>query len=194
MSDIAGLILAAALVNNLIFIQLLGVSAVANFSDRMQPAVDIAIFTAIVLVLSALVNQLLFWFVLAPLGLEVLKLVVFVLVSGTLSTLLAVLIHENFDLVARQQGIGFYVAGVNSAVVGIALQNSMATPSVENFINTIASSIGAALGFSAVLIALSAARLRLSTADTPGAFKGNPILLISAGIAAMSFLGFAGLI
>ncbi|MFT4749372.1 MAG: electron transport complex protein RnfA [Pseudohongiellaceae bacterium] len=193
MSDIASLILAAALVNNIVFIQLLGVSAVANFSERLQPAIDIAIFTAIVLILSSSINQLLFWFVLSPLALEVLRLIVFVVVSATLTTVLAVVVRENFKLIARQQSVGFYLAGINSAVVGNSLQNSEMAPSFSNFFHAMATSIGAALGFASVLIGLSALKIRLSTSDTPEVFRDNPILLISAGIAAMSFIGFTRL-
>jgi electron transport complex protein RnfA len=180
MSDIASIILAAALVNNIVFIQLLGVSAVANFSERLQPAIDIAIFTTIVLVLSSSINQLLFWF--------------FVVISATLTSVLAVIVRENFKLIARQQPLGFYLAGINSAVVGNSLQNSDMSPSVSNFFQAMAVSFGAALGFAFVLIGLGALKIRLSTSDTPDAFKDNPILLISAGIAAMSFLGFTGLL
>lgn len=194
MSDIASLILAAALVNNIVFIQLLGVSAVANFSERLQPAIDIAIFTTIVLILSSIVNQLLFWFVLSPLGLEVLKLIVFVVVSAIITTVLAAIVSENFKLIARQQSVGFYLAGINSAVVGNSLQNADIAPSIINFFHTLAISIGAALGFAFVLVGLAALKIRLSTSDTPDVFRGGPIMLISAGIAAMSFLGFAGLL
>jgi electron transport complex protein RnfA len=194
MSDIASLILAAALVNNVVFIQLLGVSAVANFSERLQPAIDIALFTAVVLVLSSTINQLLFWFVLSPLGLEVLKLIVFVVISSILTTVLAMIVRNNFNLTARQQPIGFYLAGINSAVVGVSLQNSSIAPSLTNFFNTVAVSAGSALGFAFVLVGLGAIKIRLSTSDAPDAFKDNPIMLISAGIAAMSFLGFAGLL
>lgn len=194
MSDIASLILAAALVNNIVFVQLLGVSALASFSERLQPAIDIAIFTAIVLVLSSTINQLLFWFVLSPLNLEVLKLIVFVVVSASLTTALATVVSDNFKLIARQQAVGFYLAGANSAVVGNSLQNSDSIPSSISFVQTVAISIGAALGFAFVLVGLAALKVRLGTADTPDAFKDGPIMLISAGIAAMSFLGFAGLL
>jgi electron transport complex protein RnfA len=194
MSDIVSLILAAALVNNIVFIQLLGVSALANFSERLQPAIDIAIFTAIVLVLSSIINLLFFWFVLSPLNLEVLKLVFFVVVSATLTTFLAGIVNENFKLIARQQSVGFYLAGINSAVVGNSLQNSDSAPSFVNFFHALAISVGAALGFAFVLVGLAALKIRLGTSDTPEIFKDSPIMLISAGIAAMSFLGFAGLL
>jgi|TARA_B110000879_G_scaffold100464_1_gene136225 electron transport complex protein RnfA len=193
MSDIASLILAAALVNNVVFVQLLGVSAVANFSERLQPAIDIAIFTAVVLILSSTINQLLFWFILSPLGLEMLKLIVFIGISSILATVLARIVRENFKLTARQQPIGFYLAGINSAVVGVSLLNSSITPSLTNFLNTVAVSAGSALGFAFVLVGLGAIKIRLSTSDAPDAFRHNPVMLISAGIAAMSFLGFAGL-
>jgi len=193
MSDIASLILAAALVNSAVFIQLLGVSAGANFSERLQPAIDIALFTAVVLILSSTINQLLFWFVLSALGLEMLKLIVFVVISSILTTVLAIIVRKNFKLTARQQPIEFYLAGINSAVVGLSLLNSSITPSLTNFFNTVAVSAGSALGFAFVLIGLGAIKIRLTTSDAPDALRNNPIMLTSAGIAAMGFLGFTGL-
>ena len=193
MSDIASLILAAALVNSAVFIQLLGVSAGANFSERLQPAIDIALFTAVVLILSSTINQLLFWFVLSPLGLEMLKLIVFVVISSILTTVLAIIVRKNFKLTARQQPIVFYLTGINSAVVGLSLLNSSITPSLTNFFNTVAVSAGSALGFAFVLIGLGAIKIRLTTSDAPDALRNNPIMLTSAGIAAMGFLGFTGL-
>lgn len=194
MFEILSLIVAAALVNNLLFIQLLGVSSLSTVNQRLQPAFEIAGYTALVMIVSTTINQLLFWFLLAPLGLAVLKLVCFAVVSATISTVLAVLVREYYPLSARQQAFRFFLAGSNSAVIGVSLQQAAISASLSNFIYSLATSIGTALGFALALIGFAALQLRLSISESPEAFSGNPVLLISAGIAAMSFLGFAGLL
>ncbi|MFK7864449.1 MAG: Rnf-Nqr domain containing protein [Pseudohongiellaceae bacterium] len=194
MTDTIGLIVASALVNNIVLVQLLGVSAASLGSNRIAAALDLALFSGILLIASATVNTLLFWFLLQPLSLEALNLITFVSVCAFLSTLLAQWIKKNLPLSFRQHTLALYLAGANSAVIGVSLQHSQLPLSLGNFTSSVASSLGAALGFGFVIVAFSTLRLRLSTADTPEAFRGAPTLLISAGIAAMSFLGFAGLL
>jgi Na+-translocating ferredoxin:NAD+ oxidoreductase subunit A len=191
MSELISLIIAAALVNNLVFIQLLGVSCFFHFSNRLGPAIELALFTGVVFFLTSFAAQVIFQFILQPLGLEVFKLVCFLVISGTFSTVLAVLVREHFPLSYRGNYLLFHFAGGNSAVVGLALNNSF---SELPFISIMVYSFGAALGFGLVIIGFAAMSLRLSTADVPVPFREAPILLLSAGIAAMGFLGFAGLV
>lgn len=191
MSELISLIVAAALVNNLVFIQLLGVSSFFSSSNRLGSAIELSLFTGAVFVLSSFVAQLLFRFLLQPLGLEVFKLVTFLLISGAISTLLAVIVKEHYPLSYRSNHLLFHFAGGNSAVVGLMLNNSLVS---LPFFQVIAYSVGAAIGFGLVVIGFSAMSLRLSTADVPSAFREAPIMLLSAGIVAMSFLGFAGLV
>lgn len=191
MSELISLIVAAALVNNLVFIQLLGVSSFFSSSNRLGSAIELSLFTGAVFVLSSFVAQLLFRFLLQPLGLEVFKLVTFLFISGAISTLLAVIVKEHYPLSYRSNHLLFHFAGGNSAVVGLMLNNSLVS---LPFFQVIAYSFGAAIGFGLVVIGFSAMSLRLSTADVPSAFREAPIMLLSAGIVAMSFLGFAGLV
>ncbi len=191
MPEFMSLIIAAALVNNLVFIQLLGISCFFHSSNRLGPAIELSLFTGVVFILTSLVAQVLFQFVLQPLGLELFKLVSFLVVSGTFSTVLAVLVREHFPLSYRGNHLLFHFAGGNSAVVGLALNNSF---SEQPFLSIMVYSFGAALGFGLVVIGFAAMSLRLSTANVPSPFRDAPILLLSAGIAAMGFLGFAGLV
>lgn len=193
-SELVGLVVAAALVNNIVLVQLLGVTAATQSSFRIEPAIDIAILSSLLIIVCTTVNSLLHWLLLKPLNLEVLNLIVFATVCAASSSFLATKIEALFPLTARQHTIGLYLAGTNSAVIGLALQRSQLPPSLGNFVDSLAISIGTAIGFSFVMIAFAALRLRLSTSDTPAAFRDGPVILISAGLAAMSMLGFAGLI
>ena len=91
----------------------------------------------------------------------------------------------------RRQRLAFYLIGGNSSIIGLSLLN---TASVRSVVDSLAYSFGAALGFALVLLAFTALRQRLDGADVPAPFRGAAIQLISAGIAAMCLLGFAGLV
>jgi electron transport complex protein RnfA len=191
MPEFISLILAAALVNNLVFVQLLGVSCFFTTSNRLGAAIELSLFTGIVFVVTSFIAHLVFNFLLHPLGLGIFKLIVFLLISGTVSTLLAIVVKDHFPLSYRSHQLLFHFAGGNSAVIGLILNNTYSNMLLAH---TMAYSLGAAIGFGLVVVGFSAMALRLSTADVPSPFRGAPIMLLSAGIAAMGFLGFSGLV
>lgn len=191
MSTYISIIIAAALVNNVVLVQLLGVSSLFFSSSRLQNAIELAALNFVVLFSAAVINLLLFRFLLAPLGLDFLKLLFFVIVSSGITGLLLQWLKKKFPLSMRQQKLAFYLTGGNSAVVGVSLLN---TVSSLNISQSIAYSLGAALGFSLLIVAFAALRLRLEACDVPAPFQGAAIQLISAGIVAMFLLGFAGLV
>ena len=190
MTNYLSIIVAAALVNNLILIQLFGVSSLFYSTRRLPQAVEFALFNFVVLFLSLIINLLIFRFFLVPLHLELFRLVVFVATSALLTTALLQLITKNFPFSIRQQGLLLFLSGGNSAVLGATLLSST---SVLSLSEQIAYSFGAALGYSLMIIGFAALRIRLEFADVPAPFRGSAIQLISAGMVAMSLLGFAGL-
>lgn len=191
MSTYLSIITAAALVNNVVLVQLLGVSSLFFPSSRLQNTIELAALNFVVLFSAAVINLLLFEFLLTPLGLGFLKLLLFVAISSGLTGLLLQWLKQRFPLSMRQQKLAFYLTGGNSAVIGVSLLN---TVSDLNILQSIAYSLGTALGFSLLLITFAAMRLRLECSDVPAPFQGAAIQLISAGIVAMFLLGFAGLV
>ncbi len=190
MTNYLSLIVAAALVNNLLLIQLVGASSLFYSTRRLPQAIEFALFNFIILLLSSVINFLIYRFVLVPLHLEFFRLVIFVATSGCLTTLLLHLLSKKLPLLMRQQGLLLFLTGGNSAVLGLALLSSN---SVLTAGEGIAYCFGAALGYSLLIVAFAALRLRLESADIPAPFRGSAIQLISAGLVAMSLLGFAGL-
>ena len=191
MANFLSIIVAAALVNNVMLVHFLGVSSLFTFSNRLQNAIELAIISFIVLFSASFLNLLLFKFVLAPLGLEFLKLLAFLCVSSAITTFLALLIQQKIPLSIGRQKLAFYLVGGNSAVIGVSL---LSTVNVLSIGESFAYSLGAALGFASLLIAFAALRQRLDTSDIPAPFRGTAIHLVSAGIIAMCLLGFAGLV
>lgn len=191
MSTYLSIITAAALVNNVVLVQLLGVSSLFFPGRGLQSTIELAALNFVVLFSAAVINLLLFKFLLTPLGLGFLKLLLFVVISSGITGLLLQWLKQRFPLSIRQQKLAFYLTGGNSAVIGVSLINTL---SDLNILQSIAYSLGAALGFSGLLIAFAAMRLRIEYSDVPAPFQGTAIQLISAGIVAMFLLGFAGLV
>lgn len=183
------IVISAALVNNFVLIQFLGLCPFLGVSNSVESATGMAVATAFVLTLSAVASYLLSTWVLEPLDLQYLSTIGFIVVIATLVQMTELILRSTAPLLHRVLGIYLPLITSNCAVLGVALlnlreQNSLVESAVYGF--------GAALGFGAVLIALAAARERLALADIPASFRGAPIGLITAGLMALAFMGFTG--
>ena len=191
MTTYLGIIIGAALVNNVFLVQLLGVSSLFLSSNKLQNALELALLNFVVLFLAASINLAIFRLILNPLGLEFLRIICFVAVSSTLTILILESLKKKFPLSLRRQRLAFYLTSGNSAILGVTIINA---DSVLSLTHGVAYNFGAALGFALMIISFAALRLRLDTADIPTPFRGAAIQLISAGIVSMCLLGFAGLV
>lgn len=191
MAEFLSIIVGAALVNNLVLVQFLGVSFFFSNTDKVQSAAILGLLSACVILFSSLLNFAVYRLILLPLALQFLQLLVFVSISSCLTCVLLILIKKYFPLGFRRQGLAIFMVGGNSAVIGVSLLTSNST---MTFIECLAYSIGAACGFALALVLFAALREQLETADVPRPFKGIAVNLISAGIIAMAFLGFAGIV
>jgi electron transport complex protein RnfA len=189
-TNFLSIIVAAALVNNLILIQLVGVSSLFYSTKKLPQAIEFALLNFAVLFLASVVNISVYRFILLPLHLEFFRLVAFVATSALLTTLFLHVITKRLPFSTRQQGLLLFLTGGNSAVLGATLLSSTSALSLgEN----ISYSFGAALGYSLMIVGFAALRIRLEFADVPAPFRGSSIQLITAGLVAISLLGFAGM-
>lgn len=187
--DLVLIVISAALVNNFVLIQFLGLCPFLGVSNSVESAAGMSLATAFVLTLSAVASYLLSTWVLQPLELEYLSTIGFIIVIAALVQATELILRSTAPLLHRVLGIYLPLITSNCAVLGVALlnlreQNSLLESAVYGF--------GAALGFGAVLVALAAARERLALADVPEPFRGAPIGLITAGLMALAFMGFTG--
>jgi electron transport complex protein RnfA len=189
-TNFLSIIVAAALVNNLILIQLVGVSSLFYSTKKLPQAIEFALLNFAVLFLASVVNISVYRFILLPLHLEFFRLVAFVATSALLTTLFLHVITKRLPFSTRQQGLLLFLTGGNSAVLGATLLSST---SVLSLGENIAYSFGAALGYSLMIVGFAALRIRLEFADVPAPFRGSSIQLITAGLVAISLLGFAGM-
>ena len=190
MTNYLSIIVAAALVNNLILIQLFGVSSLFYSTKKLPQAIEFALFNFVVLFLSLIINLVIYRFFLIPFHLEFFRLVVFVATSALLTTLFLQVITKRYSFSIRQQGLLLFLTGGNSAVLGATLLSSTSALSLSE---NITYCLGAALGYSLMIVGFAALRIRLEFANVPAPFRGASIQLITAGLVAISLLGFAGL-
>ena len=187
--DLLLIIVAAALVNNFVLIQFLGLCPFLGVSNSIESAIGMSLATAFVLTLASVASFVLTAWVLEPLGLMYLSTVAFILVIAALVQATELFMRHMAPLLHRVLGIYLPLITSNCAVLGVALLN---VREQHSLIESALYGLGAALGFGGVLVALAAARERLAMADVPESFKGAPIGLVTAGLMALAFMGFTG--
>jgi electron transport complex protein RnfA len=183
------IVIAAALVNNFVLVQFLGLCPFMGASRRLEGAVGMALATGLVLTTASGLAYLVDHVLLAPFDLEYLRLVAFILVIGAAVQLTELLVRRLSPTLNRVLGLYIPLIASNCAVLGVALLNSNASRSL---LAALFYGAGAALGFGLVLAMLGGLRERLEHADVPQPFRGNAIALVTAGIMSLAFLGFSG--
>jgi electron transport complex protein RnfA len=191
MGDLALLIVGAALVNNFVLTQFLGLCPFMGVSTRLETAAGMSAATTFVLTLSAICSYLLQHYILEPFDLLYLRTLSFILIIAVVVNFIELLIQKQSPLLYKILGIFLPLITTNCAVLGVALLNSNRASS---FVESVFYGIGAALGFSLVLVLFAAMRERLAAADVPHIFHGAPIALLTAGLMSLAFMGFAGLV
>jgi H+/Na+-translocating ferredoxin:NAD+ oxidoreductase subunit A len=183
------IIIAAALVNNFVLVQFLGLCPFMGASRRVEGAVGMGLATGLVLTTASGLSYLVDRFVLIPFDIEYLRLLSFILVIGASVQLTEQMIAKFSPLLHRVLGLYIPLIASNCAVLGVALLNSTASRSL---IAALFYGAGAALGFGLVLTLLAGLRERAESADVPRPFRGAAIAFVTAGIMSLAFLGFTG--
>lgn len=191
MTDFLMIMLGAALINNLVLGQLLGVSSVFRYDSQFSVALTLALFTAPVMVLTGLLHYLVVTTLLAPLQLVALELICLVLVSGLLTLAGLHVAQRAFPLSFQRHRLLLLMTAANSAVLGAALLGNQAYAGLSA---VLAYSVGSTAGFVLILLSLAALRERLSMVNVPMPFRGLAIDMIAAGLAAMALQGLAGIV
>ncbi len=191
MTEYVLLLISTVLVNNFVLVKFLGLCPFMGVSRKFETATGMGLATTFVLTLSSVCSYLVNEYVLAPLGLEYLRTIAFILVIAAVVQFTEMVVHKTSPLLYQVLGIFLPLITTNCAVLGVALLNVQAQ---HGFLASAVYGFGAALGFSLVLILFAAIRERLAVADVPDPFKGASISLITAGLMSLAFMGFAGLV
>ena len=189
MAELLLIALGAALVNNFVLVQLLGVCPFIGGSQRVEGAIGMSLAMGLVLTLTAGATQLVDRYVLRPYELEYLRLFALLAVVGAAVGITELAIRRFSPLLQRVLGLYIPLVATNCAVLGVALINTAAS---RSFIAALFYGAGAALGFGLVSTMFAALRERVAATDVPLAFRGAPITFVTAGILSLAFLAFAG--
>lgn len=191
MSDFFVILIAAILVNNFVLVQFLGLCPFMGVSNKLETAIGMGAATTFVLTLASLSSYLVYYYILLPLELEFLRTISFIVVIAVVVNFTEMVMHKTSPLLYRVLGVFLPLITTNCAVLGVALLN---INQANSFIESMLYGIGAALGFSLVLVLFAAMRERLLVGDVPTPFKGPAIAMITAGLMSLAFMGFAGLV
>ncbi len=191
MTEYLLIIVGTVWVNNIVLSQFLGLCPFMGVSRKLETAMGMGLATTFVLTLSSISSYLLNEFILAPLALEYLRTISFILVIAAIVGFTEMAVRKTSPLLHNILGIYLPLITSNCAVLGIALLNVQQS---HSFISSALYGMGSALGFTLVLVLFAGIRERLDVADVPAPFKGSSIALITAGLMALAFMGFSGLI
>lgn len=185
------LIVAASLINNFVFTRFLGLCIFFGVSRRMETAVGMSITFTSVMVISSALSWVVFTYIMAPLGIEFLKIIVFIGIIAAFVQSADTIMKKVSPTMYYKLGIYLALITTNCIILAVPLINA---GEGYTFIESIAFGIGSGLGFALALIIMASIREKLELADIPASFRGFPISFIVAGLIALAFTGFSGLI
>lgn len=191
LNSIFAILIGTILVNNYVFAQFLGICPFLGVSSKVETSVGMSIAVTFVVVFASAITWVLQRFILDVLSLEYLQTIVFILVIASLVQFVEMVIKKMSPALYTAMGVYLPLITTNCVVLGVTVLN------IQNdygFIETLFSGLGASIGFGLALVLIAALRERLEIVDLPKPLQGVPIALISAGLMAMAFGGFAGLI
>ncbi|MBP6583159.1 MAG: electron transport complex subunit RsxA [Chromatiaceae bacterium] len=184
------LILATALVNNVLLVKFLGLCSFMGVSSRLDSALGMSLATTFVLTLAVVAGWLLEHLLIQPLGLGYLRILTFILVIASVVQFTEMVVRKVSPALHQVLGIYLPLITTNCAVLGVTLLNVQQN---HGFLYSLLNGIGSALGFSLVMVLFAGLRERLALAQVPGLFAGQPIAFITAGLLSLGFMGFVGL-
>ena len=181
----------SALVSNVVLSQFLGICSFLGVSKKTETAAGMGGAVIFVITLASVVAGILHQFILKPLGFEYLNTIVFILVIAALVQIVEMFLKKFVPSLYNALGVYLPLITTNCAVLGIALKNVQDDLNIgESIINGMFS----AVGFAIAIIVMAGIREKIDKNDIPESFKGAPIVLITAGLMAIAFLGLNGLI
>lgn len=183
--------LSAAVVNNFVLSYFLGICPFVGVSGKLSSALSMGMATTFVMTMTALVTWLINHYILQPAGLGYLQTVSFILVVASLVQFVEMVIKKMSPTLYRALGIFLPLITTNCAILGLALFIQLKG---YGFLEGLVYGLGAGAGFTLAITLMAGIREELELVDVPTSLRGAGITMIVAGIMAMAFMGFAGMI
>lgn len=192
MKDIFVLVLGALLVNNVVLAKFLGICGFLGVSKKIETAKGMGLAVTFVMGLASVFSYVIYEFILVPLNIEYLYTIAFILVIASLVQFVEMVIKKVSPDLYKSLGIFLPLITTNCAILGAVIINMQKQ---FNLFEALIYSVATGLGFMLAIVLLAGLRERMEeNTDMPEAVKGLPISLITAGLMAIAFLGFSGLV
>lgn len=191
MGELLIIAVGSALVNNVVLSQFLGICPFLGVSKKVNTAAGMGGAVIFVITLASLVTSVIYKFILEPTGFEYLQTIVFILIIAALVQFVEMFLKKMMPPLYQALGVYLPLITTNCAVLGVALTNVQKSYSIlEGVINGFAT----AVGFTIAIVIMAGIREKMEHNDVSPALKGTPIVLVTAGLMAIAFFGFSGLI
>ena len=189
--SLLGILLSAILTENFILVKFYGICPFMGVSKKSDTALGMGMAVTFVMGIASAATWAVNAFLLIPLKLEYMQTVAFILVIAAIVQVVEMFLKKSMPSLYQALGIYLPLITTNCAVLGVAI---LMIQKEFNLLQSVTYSVATALGFALALVLFAGIRERLDFEDVPKAFKGIPIALITAGILAMAFMGFSGLV
>lgn len=191
MSELIIIALGSALVSNVVLSQFLGLCPFLGVSKKTETAAGMGTAVIFVITLASFVAAIIYNYVLDPLGLDYLKTIVFILVIAALVQFVEMFLKKFMPSLYEALGVYLPLITTNCAVLGVALNNVQDSYGI---LKSVVNGFATAVGFTIAIVILAGIREKIEYNDIPVPFKGMPIVLVTAGLMAIAFCGFSGLL
>lgn len=179
----------AALVNNFVLSQFLGICPFLGVSKKVETAAGMGGAVIFVITIASLCTSLLYNYLLVPFELQYLNTIVFILVIAALVQFVEMVLKKMMPALYKSLGVYLPLITTNCAVLGVAL---LSVQNEYNVLESVINGVGASVGFLIAIVLMAGIREKLENSNIPEAFKGTPIVLVTAGLMAIAFCGFGG--
>ena len=190
MKSLILIVITSALINNVVLNQFLGICSFLGVSKQIKASASLGVAVIFVITIASAVASLLYDYILAPLGMDFMKTIVFILVIAALVQIVEMLLKNTSPAIYKALGIFLPLITTNCAVLGVALTN---VQNGYNFIQSVLCGFGTAVGYTIAIVLLASIRSRIHEEDIPAPLRGAPIVLISAALMSIAFMGFSSL-
>lgn len=185
------IVIGAIFVNNVVLSQFLGICPFLGVSSKVDTSLGMGMAVTFVMALSSVVTWAIQNYILVPFGIEYMQTITFILVIAALVQMVEIVLKKISPALYQALGIFLPLITTNCAVLGVAI---IAVQKDFDLLTTVIYSVSTAIGFALALVLFAGIRERLEVEDTPQAMRGVPIALITAGLLAMAFMGFANVV
>ena len=189
--DLLVILIASSLVNNVVLSQFLGLCPLLGVSKKTDTATSIGVAVIFVITLASAVAGAIYQYILKPLDITYLQTIVFILVIAALVQFVEMFLKKFIPALYQSLGVYLPLITTNCAVLGVALTNVQKDYGI---LTGIVNGFATAVGFTISIVILAGIREKLKYNDIPESFQGMPIVLVTAGLMAIAFCGFSGLL